>query len=248
MNYDANKLPLGLPYPFIMRGVFADGNVCRETREIDNIVRVLRLERTFRGYQPAGQRQNPWSLELQGRVRRTDLSLLLVGLRRVSSGKHLTCVPQYHSPCIWSQPPTSHHHFRGLEEGPSLTVVTLTISTQHSVGAGSRRCSRRHGLYMLPAHSRLELNRTYRGLRPSSSPILHQGMQTGISSTHLTHNFALFSSLAWSRLTKAAANFRLYKLMPEILMALRMDLRHRSSARSGSTGNINSSPPQSLEI
>ena len=68
MNYDANKLPLGSPYPFIIRGVLTDGNLCREAREIDNLVRVLRLERTFRGYQPAGQRQNPWFLELQGCV------------------------------------------------------------------------------------------------------------------------------------------------------------------------------------
>ena len=92
MNYDANKLPLGSPYLPIMRGIFADGNMCRETREIDNLVRFLGLERTFRGYQPAGQRQNSRFLELQGRVRRTDVSLLLVGLRRASSRKNLMWV------------------------------------------------------------------------------------------------------------------------------------------------------------
>lgn len=53
MNYDANKLPLGLLDPSTARGMLVDGNVYRKTRKIDHLVRVLRPERTFRGYQPA---------------------------------------------------------------------------------------------------------------------------------------------------------------------------------------------------
>ena len=47
MNYDANKLPLGSSYPLTSRGVFADGSLCRQARKIDNLVRFLRVERTF---------------------------------------------------------------------------------------------------------------------------------------------------------------------------------------------------------